>query len=225
MHVVLLEDDVDLARAIVDHLVAAGHAVEWLTLVTHAEARFAATDSASPPIELLLLAQQLPDDDALGLLRRLRSRAVRCPVIALTAHDPPNDRIRGLQAGADDYLVKPFALDEMLARIDAVSVHCVEAAPRSLRRRALVLDFDARLAYRGDKPIRLTPMEWRLLASLAQRPQRIWSRGEIGESLAGGFGREARTGNSVEAIISHLRRKLGARLIETHRGRGYRLAS
>ena len=92
------------------------------TLAGDTEARFAASEAAAhkPQVELLLLDLRLPDDDGLDLLRRLRARGVRSPVIVLTARDQISDRIRGLQAGADDYLVKPFDLDEMLARIDAV---------------------------------------------------------------------------------------------------------
>lgn len=223
MRVVLLEDDADLAQAVRDHLSGAGHEVEWFGRVADAEARLRRCREAGPTMELLLLDMKLPHDDGLALLRRLREHGARCPVIVLTACDRASDRICGLQAGADDCLVKPFDLDEMLARIDAVSRRSVGAVRRTLKLRTLLFDFDAKIARRGDERIKLTAMEWALLACLARHPGRICSRTEIASTLGSGFGREERLGNSLEVIVSRLRRKLGTRLITTHRGLGYRL--
>jgi two-component system, OmpR family, response regulator len=220
MQVALLEDNLELGRAVVDHLVAAGHRVEWPRPVSRGEAHLAA--ARSPP-DLLLLDLRPPNGAGLELLQRLRARGVLCPVIVLTARGQISDRIGWQQAGADDCLVHPFDLDEMLARIDAVGQRRAEAMPQALQVRELSVDFDARIARRDDALVALTAMEWALLVCLARCPGRICSRTELEHSLSGGFERQQRASNAVEVIVSRLRRKLGAGLITTHRGRGYRL--
>ena len=112
MQILLLEDDIDLGQAVAEHLEVRGHRVHWCKLV--AQARVA------PPPDVALLDLNLPDGDSLLLLRHWRAAGDRRPVIVLTARDQVSDRVRGLQAGADDYLVKPFDLDELVARIDAL---------------------------------------------------------------------------------------------------------
>ncbi len=226
MDLLLLEDDADLGQAVADHLAAAGHRVRWCRCIAEAE--------AAPVPDLALLDLRLPDGDGLALLRAWRAAGQSCPVIVLTARDQVSDRIRGLQAGADDYLVKPFDLDELLARVDAVARRAL--APQALSGGSggsggaggsgaaspLRLDVRAHLAWRGDKAIDLTQMEWAVLACLAQRPGRIYSRGEIEGRLAHAGLAEAAS-NSPEVIVSRLRKKLGAESISTHRGLGYRL--
>jgi two-component system, OmpR family, response regulator len=221
VQVALLEDDVELGHALVERLVAAGHHVEWLTPTRQAEARFAAATTTPP--DLLLLDLKPPNDSSLDLLQRLRAHGVSCPVIVLAARDQVSDRIGWQRAGADDCLIHPLDLDEMLARIDTAARRRAEALPQALHVRDLSIDFDARTVRRDDARVALTAMEWALLVCLARRRGRICSRAEIELSLSGEFGREQRAGNSVEAIISRLRRKLGAGLITTHRGQGYRL--
>lgn len=214
MDLLLLEDDADLGQAVADHLAAAGHRVRWCRCIAEAE--------VAPVPDLALLDLRLPDGDGLGLLRAWRNAGQACPVIVLTARDQVSDRIRGLQAGADDYLVKPFNLDELLARVDAVARRAL--APQALSSMAgqLRLDVPAHQAWRGDDAIDLTQMEWAVLACLAQRPGRIYSRGEIEGRLAHAGLAEAAS-NSLEVIVSRLRKKLGAETISTHRGLGYRL--
>ena len=215
MHILLLEDDIDLGQAVAEHLEAAGHETHWCKRV--AQARAAA--EAEPAPELALLDLNLPDGDGLDLLRDWRAAGRRLPAIVLTARDQVSDRIRGLRAGADDYLVKPFDLDEMLARIAAV---CRRHAPPPLLLQGLRIDLDAHRVLRGATPVDLTGMEWTVLACLARQPGRIYSRDEIEARLsASGHGEGA--SNSLEVIVSRLRRKLGAGLISTHRGLGYRL--
>ena len=216
MDLLLLEDDDDLGQAVVDHLTAAGHRVRWCRRI--AEAR------ATPPWALALLDLQLPDGDGLDLLRDWRAGGLTRPVIVLTARDQVSDRIRGLQAGADDYLVKPFDLDELLARVDAVArrapaIAAPAAAPVSDR---LQWDLAARELRREGRRVDLTQMEWAVLACLAQRPGRIYSRSEIENRLAD-QGLLESSSNSLEVIVSRLRKKLGAEAISTHRGLGYRL--
>ncbi len=221
MQVALLEDDVELGRALVERLVAAGHRVEWLTPTGLAEARLAA--ATTPPPDLLLLDLKPPNDSSLELLPRLRARGVLCPVIVLAARDQVGDRIGWQQAGADDCLIHPLDLGEMLARIDAVAQRRAEALPPALHVRELSVDFDTRTVRRDDARVALTAIEWALLVCLARRRGLICSRAEIELSLGGDVGRAPRASNSVEVIVSRLRRKLGAALITTHRGQGYRL--
>jgi two-component system OmpR family response regulator len=223
MQLLLLEDDIDLGQAVVDHLEARGHRVAWMKRCNQVEPALA----ADARVELMLFDLALPDGDAVDLLRRLRAGGERRPVIALTARDQVSDRIRGLQAGADDYLVKPFDLDELVARIDAVARRSGVTDPLALRTPQATLDFEAKRAWRAEggdgAAVTLTAMEWALLGRLASRPGRIWSRAELEQALQTGAGRDEVDSNSVEVIVSRLRRKLGPALISTHRGLGYRL--
>jgi two-component system OmpR family response regulator len=212
MNVLLLEDDIDLGQAVADHLEAAGHTVHWCKLLAQAR-------KVEDP-ELALLDLNLPDGDALTLLRDWRAEGRSLPVLVLTARDQISDRIRGLQAGADDYIVKPFDLNEMLARMDAV---CRRGAPTNrLHIGDVAVDLAARSATRGDERIEFTAMEWAVLSCLARQPGRIYSRGDIDTHLAReGLGES--DSNSLEVIVSRLRKKLGPLAISTHRGLGYRL--
>lgn len=220
MDLLLLEDDEDLGQAVVDHLTAAGHRLQWCRSI-------AGTESASS-WEMALLDRQLGDGDGLDLLRRWRQAGRRQPVIMLTARDQVSDRIRGLKAGADDYLVKPFNLDELLARVDAVArrtgphaaLTAVEAPPVAAA--ALRLDITAHTLWRGEQRIDLTQMEWAVMDCLAQKAGRIYGRGEIEDRLHR-QGLADASSNSLEVIVSRLRKKLGAGAISTHRGLGYRL--
>jgi two-component system OmpR family response regulator len=212
MNVLLLEDDIDLGQAVADHLEAAGHTVHWCKLVAQAR-------KVEDP-ELALLDLNLPDGDALTLLRDWRAEGRTLPVLVLTARDQVSDRIRGLQAGADDYVVKPFDLNEMLARMDAV---CRRGAPTNkLHIGDVAVDLAARSAARGEERIECTAMEWAVLSCLARQPGRIYSRGDIEIHLSKeGLGES--DSNSLEVIVSRLRKKLGPLAISTHRGLGYRL--
>ncbi len=211
MDLLLLEDDADLGRAVAAHLGAAGHLVTWCRSIAQA--------LAAPAPALALLDLQLPDGDGLSLLRHWRAAGQRWPVIVLTARDQVSDRIRGLQAGADDYLVKPFDLDELLARVAAVARR---SAPDAGLGQRLQIDSGAYQARLDGAAVDLTQMEWAVLGCLAQGRGRIFSRGEI-ENRLHGLGLADAASNSLEVIVSRLRKKLGATLISTHRGLGYRL--
>ncbi len=224
MNLLLLEDDHDLGRAVADHLGAAGHAVRWCQRIAEAW--------AAPAPDMALLDLHLPDGDGLDLLRRWRAGGQVWPVIVLTARDQVSDRIRCLHAGADDYLVKPFDLDELLARVLAVARRAAPAASDATGKGAtgsgtagpaarLRLDTDAHQAWVDGTRVDLTQMEWAVLGCLAQRPGRIFSRGEI-EGRLHGLGLAEASSNSMEVIVSRLRKKLGASMISTHRGLGYR---
>lgn len=213
MNVLLLEDDIDLGQAVADHLEAAGHSVHWCKLIAQAR--------RVEEAEMALLDLNLPDGDGLVLLREWRAAGRTLPVIALTARDQVSDRIRGLQAGADDYLVKPFDLNELLARMEAVCRRGASSPTRILVG-DVALDLDSRAATRGNERIEFTAMEWAVLSCLARHPGRIYSRGEIETHLSKeGIGDS--DSNSLEVIVSRLRKKLGPLAISTHRGLGYRL--
>jgi two-component system OmpR family response regulator len=225
MNLLLLEDDLDLGQAVTDHLRAHGHTVHWAQRCQAAGQAF-----ADPALDMALLDLRLPDGSGLDLVRHWRQGGDRRPVLALTARDQISDRIEGLQAGADDYLVKPFDLNELLARIDAVWRRCqpaetVSAAtpvPGATTPSALSLDFDRQIARRQGELINLTAMEWSLLAVLSRQPGSTVSKEAIRQAFTQ-IGRFDSDSNSLEVIVSRLRRKLGADLISTHRGLGYRL--
>ena len=214
MQVLLLEDDIDLGQAVTDHLEAAGHQVHWCKLISQAREPGRAT--------FAMLDLQLPDGDALTLLRQRRAAGLRLPVLVLTARDQISDRIRGLEAGADDYLVKPFDLDEMLARMAAIQRR---SAPNPhIQVQDCEFDLVNLRAWRRGVGVDLTAMEWTVLRVLASHVGRIYSRQDIEATLVA-EGLLAGESNTLEVIISRLRKKLGAGLISTHRGLGYRLES
>jgi two-component system, OmpR family, response regulator len=211
MRVLLLEDDIDLGQAVSDHLEAANHVVYWCKLI--AQVRQAHFD-------LALVDLNLPDGDGVDLIAQWRQAGRTTPVLALTARDQVSDRIRGLQAGADDYLVKPFDLDEMLARMAAV-LRRSAPSPR-LQAHDNLIDIEQRQVTRNGLLLDLTAMEWAVLRCLASKPGRIYNRAEIDVALAAD-GQPSSDSNTLEVIISRLRKKMGADVISTHRGMGYRL--
>ncbi|MBL0089059.1 MAG: response regulator transcription factor [Ideonella sp.] len=212
MQLLLLEDDLDLGQAVAEHLESAGHVVQWCKRIAQA--------AVVQSFDLALLDLQLPDGEGLMLLRNWRADGLRQPVIVLTARDQVSDRIRGLKSGADDYLVKPFDLDELLARIDAVSRR--NSNTRRLVIGSVTVDLGTRQADQAGERIDLTAMEWAVLLGLSRHQGRIYSRGDLESALQRqGFAEPA--SNSLEVIISRLRKKLGTSIISTHRNLGYRL--
>lgn len=217
MRILLVEDDRMIGEAVRDHVAAAGHAIDWMRMIADAEAAAASIDYG-----LILLDLQLPDGTGIEFLTTLRSRGSTVPVIILTARDQISDRIEGLNAGADDYLVKPFNLGELEARIMAVARR-YEANPRPVVRIADI-EIDRpqhRLSVAGE-PIVLTSREWAVLDLLVSRPGAIVPKDRIEEALYA-FGSEIES-NTVEVYVSRLRKKIGKNRITTARGIGYTLA-
>jgi two-component system OmpR family response regulator len=178
---------------------------------------------AGTEVDMALIDLRLPDGDGIELLKSWRARGERRPTIMLTARDQISDRIKGLQAGADDYLVKPFDLDELVARVQAVARRAGLADTQQVLRTGRVsLDFENKVARMDGAMVTLTAMEWALLSCLAARPGHTLSRQQIRQAIFQPGRMEAES-NSMEVIISRLRRKLGPELISTHRGLGYRL--
>jgi two-component system OmpR family response regulator len=216
MRLLLLEDHLALSDAIASHLRAHGFVVEAFSTVKQAEGALATAEFGAALIDL-----SLPDGNGLDLVIRLRRQGGLLPIIIMTARDQIRDRIRGLEAGADDYLVKPFDLDELLARIHAVSRR-YEGNPSTVQSFGH-FDVDRnshRVSVRGED-IPLTAKEWALLEKLVSRPGTVFSKEQLEQSIYR-FDDDTES-NTLEVFISRLRKKLGKDTIETIRGLGYRL--
>jgi two-component system, OmpR family, response regulator len=216
MRVLLVEDEPHLGAALQEHLRAAGHAVDWFELLEPTEHAVLTVS-----YDALLLDLHLPDGRGLEFLRRLRRRGDHLPVIILTARDLVSDRIEGLKAGADDYVVKPFDLDEVTARLDAVSRRYVGRLTSVLRVGSVELEHESKTARLNGQPVELSAREWAVIDVLARRPSSIVSKEQIEDALYA-FGEEIES-NTIEVYISRIRRKLGRDFIRTIRGLGYRL--
>ena len=216
MRVLLIEDDTALGAAIRDQIVADGHSVDWVTRLDRA-----ADSLAAAAYGLILLDLMLPDGLGIPFLRTLRSRGDVTPVIILTALDQVSDRIAGLNAGADDYMVKPFDLAELSARIGSVARRYTGNPNPIMTLGALDIDLAARNVRINGKPVVLTAREWVLFEAFLQRPGQLLSKTQLEERLYS-FDTDVDS-NAIEVHVSRLRKKLGAQVIETERGLGYRL--
>lgn len=218
MRILLVEDDRLIAQAVREQAESEGHSVD-------AAARLdAAGDAlAVARYDLILLDLMLPDGRGLPFLRRLRAGGDQTPVIIMTALDQLSDRIEGLNAGADDYLVKPFDLSELSARIGAVSRRYAGNPNPRIERGELSIDIAARSLTRAGRPVTLTAREWVLLEAFLQKPGQLLSKATL-EELLYSFEAEVES-NTIEVHVSRLRKKLGAGVIVTERGLGYRLGT
>jgi two-component system response regulator MprA len=217
---VLVVDDEPAVRDSLDRaLRLEGYKVE---LAADGAEALSALDSDSP--DAIVLDLMMPRVDGFEVCRRMRAAGDRTPVLVLTARDGVSDRVKGLDAGADDYLVKPFALDELLARLRALLRRSGSSAPgQVLRFSDLMLDPVAHQVKRGDREIELTRTEFLLLELFLLHPRQVLTRSVIFERVWGyDFGPDS---NSLEVYVSYLRRKLEAagepRLLHTVRGVGY----
>lgn len=218
MRLLLVEDDPMIGEAIVAGLSATGYAVDWVRDGQAAEAAIAAN-----PYALVLLDLGLPRRDGLAVLADVRTRRVDVPVLVITARDTVLDRIAGLDAGADDYLVKPFDLDELAARVRALLRRAAGRAAPRIERGALTLDPATHEVFLAGRGVAVSAREFALLHALAERPGAVVSRAQLEEKLYGW--NDAIGSNAVEVHIHNLRRKLGETMIVNVRGLGYRLAS
>ena len=218
MRVLLVEDDTILGAAVRDQIRADGHSVDWVTRLDAADNHLAIAS-----YDLILLDLMLPDGRGIPFLRGLRARGDVSPVIILTALDQISDRIEGLNAGADDYMVKPFDLSELSARLKAVARRYSGNPNPLIEIGDLAIDLAARRVTRAGKPVALTAREWVLFEAFVQRPGQLMSKGQLEERLYA-FDDEVES-NTTEVHISRLRKKLGHEVIETVRGIGYRLGA
>ena len=216
MKLLVVEDEERIASFLGKGLTAHGYAVEWAS--TGAEALRL---GAGPGIALVILDLKLPDLDGFEVLAGLRERGVRVPVLVLSARAHVEDRVRGFELGADDYLAKPFAFVELLARVRARLRSGPAADPGALWTGDISLDVLTRAATIAGRTVSLSEREFSLLRAFVGHPRQVLSRREL-LAMAWGMNFDPRT-NLVDVYVGYLRRKIGEPVIETVRGAGYRL--
>lgn len=216
MRILLIEDDRVIATALREQAEGEGHSVDWAARLGDASDALATTR-----FDLILLDLMLPDGRGLPFLRGLRAKGSQTPVIIMTALDQVSDRIEGLNAGADDYLVKPFDLSELSARIGAVARRYSGSPNPLISLGDLSIDLAERRISKSGHAIPLTAREWVLFEAFLQKPSQLLSKPQLEERLYS-FDAEIES-NTIEVYVSRLRKKLGAAVIVTERGLGYRL--
>jgi two-component system OmpR family response regulator len=214
MRILLVEDDAMIGRAVLDLLRSENYAVDWVR-------DGAAADAAlqSERYDLVVLDLGLPRADGLQVLRALRSRRDSVPVLVATARDAVGDRVAGLDAGADDYIVKPYDTDELLARVRALLRRSAGRAEPLISHKGVELNPATKQASLNGQPLALSAREWVVLEPMLQRPGVVFSRVQLEEKLYGW--KDEVSSNAVEVYVHGLRKKLGADFIKTVRGLGY----
>lgn len=216
MRILVVEDEIRLSRQLAKSLAEAGYAVDCA-----ADGEQADFLAQTEQYDAVILDLGLPKIDGLSLLRRWRDAGIFAPVLILTARGSWHEKVQGIDSGADDYVAKPFRMEEVLARLRALIRRSSGLACAELRCGALTLDArTARLSVAG-APVKLTSHEFRVLSYLMHHSGQVVSRTELTEHI---YAQESdRDSNTVEVFIARLRRKLGAAFIETVRGLGYRM--
>ncbi|MEM7214832.1 MAG: response regulator transcription factor [Pseudomonadota bacterium] len=216
MRILIVEDDLDLNRQLVDACSDAGYAVD--KAFDGEEGHFLGD---TEPYDAVILDIGLPGMDGLTILEEWRKAERKMPVLMLTARDRWSDKVAGIDAGADDYLAKPFHIEEVLARLRALIRRNAGHASSELTSGGVVLDTRTSKVSLEGKPVKLTSHELRLLSYMLHHPGEIISRTELTEHLYDqDFDKDS---NTIEVFVGRLRKKLGAEFIETVRGLGYRL--
>jgi two-component system, OmpR family, response regulator QseB len=216
MRILLIEDDAMIGKAVRRGLVQAGFAVDWVT-----DGRAAELSLANGIYDLAILDLGLPKKDGMAILATLRGMGNSMPVLIASARDTVRDRIAGLEAGADDYVLKPFDLDELVARVRALLRRRAGSASPLLQFGALALDPVRKSVTHDGVAVELSAKEFAVLEALMQRPGAVLSREQLEESVYG-WGEEVAS-NAIEVHLHHLRKKLGAGAIKNVRGVGYRV--
>jgi two-component system response regulator QseB/two-component system response regulator BasR len=216
MHILLIEDDLDLGRALQSALKVEGLTCEWLRRAVDAPATVDTTT-----VDCVLLDLTLPDGSGFDLLTRWRGQGEQVPIIVITARSAVEDRLAGLDGGADDFVIKPFATVELLSRIRAVLRRSARQASERWVMGELVIEPRRHCAQRDGEPLDLSPREFQLLLELAREPGVVVPKGVLAQRLDP-LGEPMDFG-AIEVHVSNLRRKIGAELIRTVRGVGYLL--
>ncbi|SUW61809.1 Transcriptional regulatory protein BasR [Buttiauxella agrestis] len=216
MRVLLVEDDVMIGANLMRALEGVGWSVDWVK-----DGELASSAWADGDYSCVLLDLGLPRDDGISVLRKARTRGDATPVLILTARDSVEERIKGLDAGADDYLLKPFDFQEVLARMRAIMRRSHGAADSVIGTKDIQLDMGTREAIFQGQREQLTAREYALLYALLERPGAILSREQL-ENRIYGWGEEV-TSNAVDVLIHGMRRKLGNNVISNVRGLGWRV--
>lgn len=216
MRILLVEDDLHLAHQVEAALRNAGYVVD-----VAGDGREGHFLGGTEPYDAVVLDLGLPVVDGLTVLKRWREKDRRMPVLILTARDTWREKVEGLRAGADDYLAKPFAVEELLARIEALIRRASGHADPVLRCGPLELDTRTHRVTLGHHLIEMTALEYRALSYLLHHREKVISKTELTEHIYGqDFDRDS---NVIEVLINRLRKKLGPERIKTHRGQGYQL--
>lgn len=214
MRILLAEDDAMIGESVRSSLRQDGYAVDWVRNGDLADAAL-----ASEHFDLVLLDLGLPGKDGIAVLRQLRARKQNTPVIVITARDDIEDRIKGLDTGADDYVVKPFNLDELAARIRSGLRRSAGHAGPEIEVLGVRLNPATRSVTHNGAPVMLSAREYALVEALMLRPGLVLSRAQLEERMYG-WGEDVES-NTVEVYIHSVRRKLGANFIQNVRGVGY----
>ncbi|WP_374340962.1 response regulator [Azonexus sp.] len=217
MRILLVEDDPQLGDGLTVGLRQSGFAVDWVR-----DGHAADLALLAESFDLVVLDLGLPKLGGMDVLNRARARGQDMPVLVLTARDATGDKVAGLDAGADDYLVKPIDLDELAARIRALTRRSAGRAAPLLTHGELTLDPAAHVVTRAGLPVELSTREFSLLQLLLENAGRVLTRSQLEQSLYGW--RDEPDSNALEVHIHHLRKKLGSELIRTLRGVGYTIA-
>lgn len=216
MRLLLIEDDAMIGESVEEGLRAEHYAIDWVRDGRHAELALAAT-----AYDLLLLDLGLPGKQGMDVLRSLRAGGADVPVLIITARDAVAVRVEGLDAGADDFLVKPFDLDELLARVRALLRRRVARARSRIEHGPLVLDLASHETLFHGEPVRLSAREFAVLRALLDQPGAVVSKSQLEDKLYG-WNTEVES-NTVDVYIHRLRKKFGTDLIRNVRGAGYRI--
>ncbi len=214
MRLLLVEDDVMIGEVILETLRNEGFAVDWVR-----DGAMADTASLTQAYDLVVLDLGLPKKDGLAVLKSLRARKQRMPVLIVTARDAVEQRIAGLDAGADDYVLKPYDIDELVARIRAHLRRASGRAEPIYEYENIAINPATKEVTVSGEPVLLSSREWAVLEPLLARPGLILSRAQLEEKLFSW--KDEVTSNAVEVYIHGLRKKLGAKLIQNVRGVGY----
>lgn len=216
MRILLVEDDAMVGKALTVGLVRAGFALDWVT-----DGRSAELALGNGVYDLAILDLGLPKKDGMAILATLRAGGNAVPVLIASARDTVEDRIGGLEAGADDYLLKPFDLNELIARIRAILRRHSGSGSPLLKAGSIVMDLSRKAVTSNGDAVDLSAKEFAVLEALMQRPGKVLSRDALEEAVYGW--KDEIGSNAIEVHLHHLRKKLGPNAIKNIRGVGYRV--